>query len=105
MKQAEQLIENMDEALYLRLREAVEIGRWPDGKALTEQQKQDTMALVMLYQARHLDQHEPFSVGKDGQMIVKTKADMRKAQRSEQEITRFNLQDTQSPSAENKKDA
>ena len=104
MKQAEQLIEHMDEALYLRLKEAVEIGRWPDGRALTEQQKQDTMALVLLYQARHLDQDEPFSVGKDGQMIVKSKAEMRKAQRAEQEIMRFNLQYTQPKSSE-KKDA
>lgn len=104
MNQAEQLIENMDEALYLRLKEAVEIGRWPDGRTLTGQQKQDTMALVVLYQARHLDQNEPFSIGKDGQMVVKSKAEMRSAQRSGQEITRFNLQNSQ-PQSSDKKDA
>lgn len=90
---AEQLIKNMDKALYLRLKEAVETGRWSDGNVLTDQQRQDSMTLVMLYQARHLDQDEPFSIGKDGQMIVKSKRELRKAQQSEQEITRFSLSD------------
>lgn len=92
--QAEQLVENMDEGLYHRLKDAVETGRWPDGQPLTDQQKKDTLTLVMLYQARHLDQDEPFSIGKDGQMIVKSKAELRKSQRSAQEITRFTLRDT-----------
>lgn len=88
--QAEQLVENMNEGLYLRLKSAVETGRWPDGQPLTAQQKEDSLALVVMYQARHLDQNEPFSVGKDGQMVVKSKAELRQ-QRDEQEITRFNL--------------
>ncbi|RUO34936.1 YeaC family protein [Aliidiomarina soli] len=88
--QPEQLIENMSEALYLRLREAVETGRWPDGNPLTEQQREDSLSLVMMYQARHLDQTEPFSIGKNGQFISKSKAEMRRER--EQEITRFSIQ-------------
>lgn len=99
---AEQLIKNMDNALYLRLKEAVETGRWPDGKALTDQQRQDSMTLVMLYQARHLNQDEPFSIGKDGQMIVKSKRELRDAQQNEQEITRFSLSDTPSATSSTK---
>lgn len=87
--QHEQLIASMTPELYERLRDAVETGRWPDGNALTGQQREDTMALVMLYQARHLDQTEPFSIGKDGNMVQKSKAELRR-ERS-QDIARFNL--------------
>lgn len=89
----EQLVENMNEALYVRLRDAVETGRWPDGQPLTPQQKEDSLSLVMMYQARKMDQTDPFAIGKDGQLIQKSKAQLRRereAQR-EQEITRFNL--------------
>jgi uncharacterized protein YeaC (DUF1315 family) len=87
--QHEQLVASMTPELYERLREAVETGRWPDGNALTEQQREDTLALVMLYQARHLDQTEPFSIGKDGNVVQKSKAELRR-ERS-QDIARFNL--------------
>lgn len=96
--QPEQLVESMSEALYLRLSEAVETGRWPDGNPLTEQQRADSLSLVMMYQARHLDQHEPFSIGKDGRVINKSKAEMRRER--EQEITRFSIETP--PSSEQK---
>ncbi|MBA3987564.1 YeaC family protein [Aliidiomarina maris] len=75
--QAEQLVQNMDEALYLRLKDAVETGRWPDGQPLSAEQKEHSFTLVMLYQARKLDQDQPFSIAKDGQFIVKSKAELR----------------------------
>lgn len=87
--QHEQLVASMTPELYERLREAVETGRWPDGNALTEQQRNDTLTLVMLYQAHHLDQTEPFSIGKDGSMVQKSKAELRRERT--QDIARFNL--------------
>lgn len=90
--QTEQLVANMDEGLYLRLKEAVETGRWPDGQPLTSQQKEDSFTLVMLYQAKHMDQTEPFSIAKGGKVIQKTKAQLQREQA--QEITRFQLSDT-----------
>lgn len=105
--QPEQLVENMSESLYLRLREAVETGRWPDGQPLTDTQRNDSMTLVMLYQARKLDQTEPFSIGRDGTWQQKSKAQMRRdiqqqeaqqttPDRDQHTITRFPL----SPSSE-----
>lgn len=85
----EQLVASMTPELYERLREAVETGRWSDGNALTEQQREDTLALVMLYQARHLDQTEPFSIGKNGSVVQKSKAELRRERA--QDIARFNL--------------
>lgn len=90
LMQTEQLVANMNESLYLRLKEAVETGRWPDGQPLTSQQKEDSLTLVMLYQAKHLDQTEPFVIAKGGKLIQKTKAQLQR----EQEITRFNLSDS-----------
>ncbi|MCC5878766.1 MAG: DUF1315 family protein [Idiomarina sp.] len=89
----EKLVANMNEALYLRLKEAVETGRWPDGHALTAQQKEDSLSLVMMYQAKKMDQTDPFAIGKDGQLIQKSKAQLRREreQQRDQEITRFNL--------------
>ncbi|MGX5914183.1 YeaC family protein [Aliidiomarina sp. Khilg15.8] len=87
--QHEQLVASMTPELYERLREAVETGRWPDGNALNDQQREDTLALVMLYQARHLDQTEPFSIGKDGNMVQKSKSELRRERT--QDIARFNL--------------
>lgn len=90
--QAEQLVANMDQALYMRLKEAVETGRWPDGNVLSAQQKEDSLTLVMLYQAKHMDQTEPFAIARGGQIIQKSKAELRRER--DQEITRFNLNET-----------
>lgn len=86
---AEQLVANMDQTLYLRLKEAVETSRWEDGQPLTDQQREDTLTLVMLYQARHLNQDEPFSIDKSGQFIQKSKVEISRSQADE--ITRFQL--------------
>lgn len=37
-----------------RMREAVELGRWPDGQALTPEQKQTSLEAVLTWEAAHL---------------------------------------------------
>lgn len=37
-----------------RMREAVALGRWPDGKALNDEQRQTTLEAVMAWEAVHL---------------------------------------------------
>ena len=49
----EQIIASMTPELYQRLATAVELGKWPDGVALTPEQKENSMQLVMLWQARN----------------------------------------------------
>lgn len=41
-----------------RMREAVELGRWPDGKPLTSEQKQTTLEAVMAWETVHLPPEE-----------------------------------------------
>lgn len=47
------IINSMTPEVYQRLSTAVELGKWPDGVTLTEEQKENCLQLVMLWQARH----------------------------------------------------
>ena len=49
-----QLIENMSEDIYQRLLRAVELGKWPDGKALTIAQRENAMQAVIAWGEQHL---------------------------------------------------
>ncbi|MBC6820702.1 hypothetical protein CKK01_25450, partial [Acinetobacter baumannii] len=49
----EQIIDSMTPEVYQRLATAVELGKWPDGVALTPEQKENSLQLVMLWQARY----------------------------------------------------
>ena len=72
------VIDDMPLEVYERLRTAAEIGKWEDGSELSEEQKESTLQLVMLFQARRLDQTEHFTIGKDGQVIELSKAELKK---------------------------
>lgn len=66
MTDINKVIEEMPVEVYERLRRAAEIGKWEDGTVLTEEQRENTLQLVMLYQARRLDQTEHFTIGAGG---------------------------------------
>jgi len=67
------LINSMTPDVYQRLVTAVELGKWPDGVALTEEQKANSMQLVMLWQTRHNHNPDHMSIGSDGQIVMKSK--------------------------------
>ncbi len=85
-------IDTMPEAVYLKLKQAVEIGKWENGTKLTEQQKSTCLQAVMAWQAKHLDNHDHMTIGNQGQIIEQSKAQLKKAM-SEQQIVRFNHDD------------
>ncbi|NRA61922.1 MAG: DUF1315 family protein [Psychrobium sp.] len=64
--QIEQLINAMSPAVYEILKQAVEIGKWPNGVALTDQQRDKACQGMMLYQGTHLSQTDHMTVGKGG---------------------------------------
>lgn len=43
------MINTMTPEVYQRLVTAVELGKWPDGVALTAEQKENSLQLVMLW--------------------------------------------------------
>lgn len=71
------LVSAMSADTYQNLVEAVATKRWADGTLLSDQQHAHSMQLVMAYQAKILRSEEPFTIGTDGQMVVKSKAEMK----------------------------
>jgi hypothetical protein len=71
------LVSAMSADTYQSLVDAVATKRWADGTLLTDQQHSHSMQLVMAYQARILRSEEPFTIGTDGQMVVRSKAEMK----------------------------
>lgn len=72
-----QVVENMSEDMYLRLKHAAETGKWPEGTPVEPAQRDSALQLSMAYQARHLNSSEMLSVGSDGNLIHKTKRELK----------------------------
>jgi hypothetical protein len=54
----QQAIETMSPEIYQRLVRAVELGKWPDGKVLTAEQRVHTMQAIIAWGERHLPEQE-----------------------------------------------
>lgn len=90
-QQLEAVLDAMTPEVYERLALAVETGKWPDGVALTQAQRDNCMQLVMLYQARHNETPQHMTIGKGGEMVTKSKRELKEEFGIEPEITRINL--------------
>ncbi|WP_417614760.1 YeaC family protein [Oceanisphaera sp.] len=88
MSSFQKAIANMPEDVYLRLKTAVELGKWPDGSVLTAEQKENSMQAVLLWQALHNDNPEHMTIGKGGELVMKSKSELRRQFSDEVEITR-----------------
>ena len=86
-----QAIRQMPEEVYERLKTAVELGKWPDGKPLTDEQKATSLQAVMAWQAMHLDEPEHMNIGRDGEIVMKSKSELKRQYRDEEEIVRVDL--------------
>ena len=73
----EQVINSMTPDIYQRLVTAVELGKWPDGVALTAEQKETSLQLVMLWQARHNTDAQHMTIDTQGQMVMKSKQQLK----------------------------
>lgn len=52
-------------------------GKWPDGVTLTEEQKENCLQLVMLWQARHNTEAQHMTIDTNGQMVMKSKQQLK----------------------------
>ena len=50
----EQLIANITPEIHASLQRAIEIGRWPDGRRISDEQRALCMEAVIAYENRHL---------------------------------------------------
>jgi len=54
----EVLLEQLDEEKYGVLQRAVELGKWPDGRVLNEEEKATSLRLLIAYDAKHKPEEE-----------------------------------------------
>ena len=50
----DQVAQEMSVEVYQRIKTAVETGRWPDGRVLSERQKHISLQAILQYQHAHL---------------------------------------------------
>ncbi|AIX73609.1 MULTISPECIES: YeaC family protein [Mixta] len=86
------MIEAMTPEIYQRLATAVETGKWPDGVALTDEQKENCMQLVMLWQSRHNHQPQHMSIGQGGELVTRSKRELKEEFGIGDDVTRITLQ-------------
>lgn len=49
----EELIERLDPNVYQSLRQSIELGKWPDGRKLTPQQREISLEAIIYYENLH----------------------------------------------------
>ncbi len=54
----QQLIDTMTPDIYQRLQRALELGKWPDGRVLTPEQRETTMQAIIVCGEKNLDPTE-----------------------------------------------
>jgi len=70
MQDVKSLLEQVTPEVYQRLKLAVEIGKWPDGVRLTDEQKAHCLQAIIYYDQKHLpeEQQTGYVEGQCGQV-------------------------------------
>lgn len=86
------IVDNMSIEMYERLKHAAETGKWPEGTPVDQAQRDSALQLSMAYQSKKLNSDEMLTVGSDGEMINKSKRELKeqfKAPENANDIARF----------------
>ena len=54
----QQFIATMSPEIYLSLLRAVELGKWPDGRVLSQEQRENVMQAIIAWGERHLSEQD-----------------------------------------------
>lgn len=54
----QEMLNSITPDIYEKLKRAVEIGKWPDGRALSTEQREITLQAVIAYEQKNLQEHE-----------------------------------------------
>ena len=54
----DKLINNLSPDIYHNLKRAIEIGKWPDGNPLTQEQRELSMQAVIAYESKFVSEKE-----------------------------------------------
>lgn len=78
-KQLDEVVAALTPDIYQRLATAVELGKWPDGVPLTQEQKENCLQMVMLWQSRHNVDAEHMTINTGGELVMKSKQELKQA--------------------------
>ncbi len=56
--QFQQLIETITPEIYANLKMAIEIGKWPDGRSLSSEQRELCLQAVIAYELKNIPENE-----------------------------------------------
>ncbi len=78
MKSIAELLNNLTPDIYVNLKQAVELGKWPNGGKLTSEQRDLCMHAMIAYEKQHLppEQHSGFIPPKEHTHCGSTKGDI-----------------------------
>lgn len=95
--QVEQLLAVMSPDIYNKFKQAIETGKWLDGKPLNDSQRETVLQAVLLYQAKVEQSEEHMTVGKNGEIVQKSRQqlqqELKQAKSNETNIARFKQDD------------
>ena len=87
------LLAAMTPETFTNLKQAVETGKWPDGRQLDDNQKAVCLQAVMLYQAKIEQSNQHMTVDQSGEIVHKSKSELRQELKDEEPIARFKQDD------------
>lgn len=89
----EQMLATITPEVYENLKYAVETGKWQNGQKLSQEQRDNSLQLVMAYQAKIEKSNQQFTVNQDGEVVNKSKRELKREFLPETDIARFNQDD------------
>lgn len=87
------LVRSMTPDVFERLRTSVETGKWLNGEPLTQEQKETSIRAIMLYQSKVLGSEEHMTVNGEGELVHKSRQQLKQELNSQSEIARFKQDD------------
>ncbi len=54
----EEMLDVLDDELIKRFKTALEIGKWPDGKVLSDEQKKTCLQAIIVYEHKNLPEEQ-----------------------------------------------
>ena len=54
----EELLDSMNPEIHATMKQAVELGKWPDGRRLSDEERETCMRAVIAYDSVHLPEEE-----------------------------------------------
>lgn len=89
----EQMLASITPEVYENLKYAVETGKWQNGQSVSEAQRENALQLVMAYQSKVEKSTEHFTIGQDGEMVMKSKRELKREFLPQDQIARFDQDD------------